>query len=373
MSHPLCHSLATVLFLLFLSATSAFAEGHDSADSADEPPYGKITYAGIGDYYTVFYDDPADYILSGWGLIDASGRQVIPCVYDCPLQYDDSGYAIVCDGDSARIIDIEGNEIFSACGDDLNMVGSDESGVCYAILYGDDTPTQVIRLPVKKVVTLLPAGTGVHEAIAQNRIPAYRFFPDGYQRFGFYDLSGREVVPMGYFMVGPYSEGLASVIIRENGKFDRFNEADAYDSTVKVGFIDLDGNVVIQPVFFDEYAGESLPDREITAPRFENGRAIVDIGDYTYRYIDCTGKILDEEVLFFSGAHTGLKRIESSESFGLYGFTDASGRIVIPCRYPFALEFDNNYAIVHDPETDYYSLIDKSGNTVLKNIAKGWY
>lgn len=368
MPHSRCKSFSKALILLFITlwSPSAFAD--------DDPVYDRITYAGTGDFYSVYYKDPDDYTLSGWGLIDASGNEVIPCIYDCSIKYGDSGYAIVCDGDSARIIDIEGYEIFAAPGDELDMAGSDEPGVCYAILYKDDNPTQVIRLPENKVVTLLPANTGVCGDIVQNRIPAYRFSPEGYQFFGFYDLSGQEVIPLKYFMVGSFSEGLASFMIPKNGSFNIPDFSNNLYGNLIVGFIDLDGNIVIPPVFIDDYVGESRPQYELSAPRFENGRAMVCVApnDYSYSYIDRAGNILDGEATSFGSSPTGLKRINSTDGSDLYGFSDASGCTVIPCRYWFALEFNNNYAIVHDPESGNYSLIDASGNIVLPNIANGW-
>lgn len=406
MPHHRLKPFVTAFLLLSLVASAASAAG---PSSPAKPLYGVITYAGIGDYYTVCVTDTVwaghdDYavLCDHWGLIDAFGREVIPRIYCRPIYFNDAGFAIASTTDSTvAVIDIHGRRYTASMpGDMISMVMSDEPGVCYGIIRDMTQPTRVVRYPDNKAVTQLPVGFGVHETISQGRIPVFTMLPDGTERCGFYDLSGQEVVPPVYFMVGSYSEGLAAFMLPENGSFD-LNDA----HILMLGFLDLDGNVVIPADYKDEYMHESLPHFELTPTwfseglagvsdgtdcayidtcgrrvienpeflrvgPFENGRAFVVLSDFSCRYIDRAGNLLDDKTDLFGVPQYGLEIVSTDNGREILGFHDASGRIVIPCRYPQASDFNENYAIVTNPDTGYADLIDANGNPVLKGIAE---
>lgn len=128
-----------------------------------------------------------------WGVIDKSGKEVIPCQYDSIAdndyyhKTDKLGYIQVEKDGKWKLIDKTGKQVFP--GYDAYGYRRFEEGLCSVLKDG---------------------------------------------KWGFIDLSGKEVVPPRYDVVWPFSEGLA-----------------AFKLGNKYGYLDKDGNVVIEPIFND--------------------------------------------------------------------------------------------------------------------------
>lgn len=388
MSHPILKSFAIVS--LFLSISAPFASA--------APRYHDITYAGYGDYYTVSIPDTTERgredAAAGitnyrWGLIDPTGKEQIPCRYSEPLIFNEAGFTTartsLCD---VEIIDINGRQYTTSMSEDLISVEmSDDPAVCYAFIRSDND-TDVIRLPDNKFITHLPGYVCAKGMVSHGRIPVYSIYPDISFRFGLYDLSGREIVPTDYIDIGPFSEGLAPFVVFEHGW-----DVSQAPELQRMGFLDLDGNIVIPaifkcgetPVAFSEglanvfngvYSlyidrdGKHVIDNPdfVEAYPFENGRALVRSAGYGFRYIDRTGKLLDEGYIPTEDQKYDFATVRIVDGKEIHDTCDASGRPVRLSRDPDA--FDNNYAIAIDPETGYVDLIDSSGNTALRGIAE---
>jgi len=168
--------------------------------------------------------------------------------------------------------------------------------------------------------------------------------------WGFIDNTGKEVIPTRYDWVSNFKEGLAAVLIDE-----------------KMGFINKSGNVVIPPIFDD-----------VTV--FDNGVAVV-IDDYEtgkISLIDKLGKkITDTNYFSESSMYEGNVFNEGvfwvSNSEGLVGAIDRTGRTVIDLKYDYAgdvlngamsYEFSEGAAIVG--RNLQRSIIDTKGAELAK-------
>ena len=89
--------------------------------------------------------------------------------------------------------------------------------------------------------------------------------------WGFIDKQGRWIVPARYDSVSPFSEGLAAILFGD-----------------KVGFVDLQGEVVIKPQFDPDGGCPDKPGR-VGFSRFSEGLAAVQVNG-KWGFIDRTGK-----------------------------------------------------------------------------------
>lgn len=140
------------------------------------------------------------------------------------------------------------------------------------------------------------------------------------------------------------------------GQVDSLAENGLY-RTVKYGFADADGNVVI-PCQYDD------------VQPFSEGLAAVDAGDrfhYAWGFINEEGQMVIEPR--YTGAMSfsnGLAAVNVSEFWwsGMWGFIDKSGQMVIEPRYQQVLSFIGELAPVC--LDDKWGYIDRSGNMVIE-------
>lgn len=388
-----------------LSATPT-ATDESVADTFTPKVYEKISYAEYGDLYTV--SDSIGVSADGktkyaWGVIDNTGREIIPCRYDTFVWFNSAGFAKAYLSDStATVVDLNGNEIITPLDAyDLSLVGSDSPDSCYLVTTYPGQPTRIFRLPGMEKVTEIPGNLRVVADIREGRIPVFDVSIDNYRATGYYSLDGREVVPPYYYLAGPFSCGLAPVLECSEPEPGYVS----YGPFYKLGFIDRNGNMVFQesssdcgylPVdaaahlpqfseglvalisndnngydYFDISGRKiiSIPDVS-AADDFHNGKAIITDADDHCWYIDRTGKRLGPAVPLHGKPQYSVVRSNPRDSDSLMGYADSTGKIVIPCRYYYAYNFDNNYAIVELTGNSGKDLIDANGRTVLKHISR---
>ncbi len=149
---------------------------------------------------------------------------------------------------------------------------------------------------------------------------------------GFYDRSGKEIVPVSYESRSVWKEGFLAV----EGK-DK-----------KIGFYKEDGTILAKPVY------ESVSD-------FENGMAIIKANG-KYGYIDSTGKeitpIYQEARLF----EDGLAPVRADNRWGVI---DKSGSYVISPTYAEAGPVFSAGLLAVKNSEDKWGFIDKEGQTVI--------
>jgi hypothetical protein len=134
---------------------------------------------------------------------------------------------------------------------------------------------------------------------------------------------------------GFFSEGLAAV--RKSSGFN-------------YGYIDKEGNIVIEPEF--NFAGD-----------FINGLARIKMGEKEggWGYINKEGKrVIPARYDFALQYSEGLAAVKIGEQ---YGYIDLSGKRVIQPQYDFAGSFSEDLAPVRIE--DYFGYIDKKGEIIL--------
>ena len=183
-------------------------------------------------------------------------------------------------------------------------------------------------------------------------------------KWGFIDVTGREICPCKYDSVGNFSNGLVSVKLND-----------------KCGYIDKTGREII-PLKYDfasrfseglatvklngKWGYIDKTDREIIplkydwACNFKEGLAIVKLNDKC-GYIDKTGR----EVIpcKYDGAYEFNEGLAQVRLNGKWGYIDKTGREVIPCKYGSVWNFSEGLAAVRLNRK--WGFIDKTGREVI--------
>jgi hypothetical protein len=152
-------------------------------------------------------------------------------------------------------------------------------------------------------------------------------------KYGFVDISGKEVIPPKYDDAGNFYEGLAAVKLQN-----------------KWGFIDLSTNLVIPFKYENTYI-------------FKEGLAKVKLNG-KWGYIDKIGKEIIPFIYETSGNFT-----EGMAFFGVngkYGFIDKTGKEIIVPKYENIREFNGGFAPVQI--NGKWGFIDKTGKEITPII-----
>lgn len=158
-------------------------------------------------------------------------------------------------------------------------------------------------------------------------------------KFGVIDLDGNEVVPIKYDYIDNFSDGVASIKVKE-----------------KIGYIDIHGRFVLEPQY-------------IQGGQFREGYAKVrKLG----RKYDCIINIYGDEI--FSCRHYDVingfsEKLAPVGINGLFGYIDTFGDLVIKIEYIRVNRFREGMALVQF-KNNKYGFIDARGKIILKNIAK---
>lgn len=157
-----------------------------------------------------------------------------------------------------------------------------------------------------------------------------------YERFGFVDHTGKEVVPLKYGYAFSFREGLASVAL--------------YD---KWGYVDKGGKEVVS-LHFD------------SVNRFSDGLAPVCSSEGKWGYIDAAGK---ERIPFkYDTADSFQEGLACVSQNGKFGFIDPTGKEAVPLKYDYATEFRDGLAQVRNDAangTSVCGFVDKTGKEVI--------
>lgn len=188
-------------------------------------------------------------------------------------------------------------------------------------------------------------------------------------KYGFINVSGKEVIPCVYDDSGEFCEGLAWAkkggkygFIDKNGKevipFMYDGAGDFYAGLAwakkggKYGFIDKNGKEII-PFMYDE------------AKRFNEGLAAVNKNG-KWGFVDKTGKL--NIPLVYSDASSFAEGVACvMNNSKKWGYIDKTGKVVIKMNYDIASSFANGYARVVNEfgsDTDEYAFINKENKVV---------
>ncbi len=156
-------------------------------------------------------------------------------------------------------------------------------------------------------------------------------------RFGYLDNQGRIAIPAHFDSASDFSEGLAFVGNRENGKLIG-------------GYVDLTGKPAFEPRAF--FGGP-----------FREGLAAITPQGGPPCYIDKTGQVV-LQVPGAARAGNFSEGLASVELNGLFGFVDRKGEIVIPPQWQFVDEFHRGTCRVNSADVRGY--INPQGKYIWK-------
>jgi len=233
-------------------------------------------------------------------------------------------------------------------------------------------------------------------------------FAQSMQIFGYYDSTGKEVIPHIWDDATEFSEGLAFVknadssgYIDKTGKIvipmdsiagNPFHEglADVNNADYKIGFMDHSGKMIIKYKFdevkpfsegratvnvygkfgYIDKAGKlSIKALFDFANPFQEGRAFVAISEDTafiphWGFIDTIGKVIADfkyaDVIDFS---EGLAAVKKDKK---WGFIDRDNKIILPFEFNFVRGFKNGFAWASKKDENIYGFINKKGEYIIK-------
>jgi len=275
-----------------------------------------------------------------WGYINSKGEVVIDFIYDYAGFFTD-GTAVVSLNDLYGLIDSDGNIVIKP---KYDYIGNFSEGLAHIVLYDTDTARHgfIDKDGNTFYKDYFNNNTGdFHDGLAAFEIDLY---------FGYVDRNGDIVIQPEYFMAYGFSEGFAVVA----------NEDD------KHGFIDKKGNLVIPFKFEHNIEGTYL------YQGFSDGLSAVCV-DGKFGYINTKGDFVIEPKFDYAERFSdGLALVIAD---GLYGYIDRNGNYIIEPKFAHASSFQNGFAFVRMPEnTDYeetggYALINKAGDFITgKNL-----
>lgn len=134
------------------------------------------------------------------------------------------------------------------------------------------------------------------------------------------------------------------------------NNQEGIKSDKKYGYLDVNGNVVIEPVFKEAYP-------------FSNNRAVVSITDDEYFLINKSGRRVSDVTFskFFGIFREGLLSVQRQKTDEVFSYIDTLGNFEIPEAYMYASAFKDGKALVSKERKKYF-LIDKEGSRISGDI-----
>lgn len=302
-----------------------------------------------------------------YGIIDSQGREIIPCIYQDinPLYINDtiSKYLICKKNDKYGILDSNNNIVFPFIYEGFSYLENNTIMCCKNKKWGG------INLYTNK--TVIPFEYDKYYGFEQNLLCVGKG-----NKFGYINTKGEIVIPLihsaGYSFMGEErcvcqnaQTGVWSIYNKrgkaiEIGKFD--NVLYSCENRIRVnkngkyGFINSENGSLIIPCIYDE------------AYNFNEGVAKVCVKGKGSALISKRGETLTEYNVypaFENFVEKGTIRATNNE--GKYGIIDAQGKTVIPFKYDFLFNFNNNgYAKYKEKEK--WGILNKQNSAIIPPI-----
>ena len=277
-----------------------------------------------------------------WGLIDKTGKQVVPVIYDTifGFEYDfKDGMTLVMNKGKYGLINSKGNIIVPVVYDDIVPFSEGLARVSKGGKIGFVNMSGKVVVPLKYD----RASLGFKEGLSAVAVKVSNE-RTGY-KFGYIDKNGKEVIPLKYTFVNDFSEGLAWVATGKN-----YN--------VKYGAINKYGKIII-------------PFKYIEVRDFSSGIARVDVGGNNDHYIDKTGKVVISSG-FDSGSDCkeGMVWTESMAGYGSWHYLHNSTGKSIPLNGPIysVSDFEDGLSRI-SKQGGISTYIDKKGKEIYHPVA----
>lgn len=165
-------------------------------------------------------------------------------------------------------------------------------------------------------------------------------------KYGLVNKLGEYVVEPIYDYIGEFHDGMCAFFIQDLGE------------TVKIGYFNTKGEVVIDPIPADL----ALNSGYSYDYNFYNGVAMYrQPKTYKYGYINKSGEFIIEPMYTWAEPFKGnLAPVTKGNN---YGYIDTSNNLVIPYKFVFADAFSDGLAAVYNGTS--WGYIDESGNYVI--------
>jgi len=309
-----------------------------------------------------------------WGLIDATGKELIPPNFSSFQLYAGDGVARVEDAGKYGFTDLKGNWVFEKSKSVFTLYGSAEKMIRCKISnkygYLDAKGNEVIITKFDQAEEFLPNGLAkVGKSNAENKYKTM---------YGYINKKGEEVIPLIYETIAVFENGLAYAKDPETNRY---------------GYLDPTGKWVLKPVYlnvnqFDETGGAwvkmtddkyhyinksgkdfgTIDGKGSTIRNFKDGYAVDADTDYPFALVDINGKTVKEiedcsAIYNFSEGMAGFK----AKSKDLYGFIDLNGNKVIAADYTGFTGFKEGISRVSQTINGKtrYGYIDTKGQIVI--------
>ncbi|MBB3126572.1 tetratricopeptide (TPR) repeat protein [Paenibacillus rhizosphaerae] len=307
-----------------------------------------------------------------WGYINTSGKMVIPARYEDAKEFQKNGLAIVRERGKYGLIDQAGVWIVAPVYDSISPFSEHravvtDGGDCKLI----DEQGKVVTKSGYSYIADMREGRSVFCGAERPEESVHT------GRYGYLDSQGYEIIPARYEEAGDFGGGKAWVKMKDGEyaligldgrslyEYEFEYAGPPGDGLLvcqqqaggKYGYVDLRGQVRIQPVF-------------TSASPFRRQRAIVNTAESdTKRYgvIDDSGQFVVppeyHDILDLGEERLALARAVNPEqpSIGLtYAIADWEGRLLTDFGYTRVSEYQNGLASVTDAKATY--LIDSSGS-----------
>jgi WG repeat protein len=277
-----------------------------------------------------------------WGFIDENGKYVIEANFVMVKSFSEGLAAVVFkESENAYrtvgYIDRSGRIVIPPqfSGEDLSERGFSEGLAAVKVYKDGKTKWGYIDKSGKVVIEpQFPAAGPFSQGRAMVGIAEPSWSID--YKWGFIDTEGRWIAKPQYKSAGEFSEGLAPVLMND-----------------KVGFIDLRGQMAIEPQFDPDGGGGCVAFGRVGASRFSEGLAAVHLESRVWGkewgFIDQHGNWVIQPAFACAAPFSeGLALIGVREDEGAwrYGYIDKTGAIVIKPQFSQASSFEGKLAAV---------------------------
>lgn len=240
-----------------------------------------------------------------WGIVDATGRQVVPCEWEDVGTPGEMRIPVERDG-LWGCVDLTGCVVVEPVWDSLS-VWSDGT-----LKVRRDGWAGLLSADGEVIVPC-----GQYTYVGWN-IDGYILVQDARDRWGKLNPDGSVAIPLEWWELGYFHDGLAYA--------KRMNDRWRYINT----------------------AGETAFDGSFIQPGdFKDGLALVEVSSGGCRFIDTTGTPLTPDWDDAEEFSCGLALVKRD---GLYGYIDCTGEVVIPLQFTSASSFVDGVALVRRGE-----------------------
>jgi Protein of unknown function (DUF3298)/WG containing repeat len=302
-----------------------------------------------------------------WGYIDAKGRMILPVSYEQAADFQENGLAVVGLMDKSGVINERGYFIVKPKYDTIHPFSEGRAVV------NDAQGFKVIDESGKEITA--KAYSIIIGEYKEGRVQAVEKNEHGQYLYGYLNKRGKEVIPITYETASDFVQGKAIVKLKESsfqlidltgkvlhsypyayvGNYGQGLLAFKRGNDGKLGYIDEQGKVVIEPKFSN-------------AETFIEGRAIVSLSENNrdrYGVIDRAGHFVikpNHNQIFYLGEGRfaiGKENDPQLPCMSSYALADSEGHILTGFIFNTIEKFQDGLASVSDDKHTFF--INKSG------------